>query len=363
MRPWELLLDRFDVRVLVTGSNLFQLDGLGIPVDHVRSPRGLFPRGRAGSAATYLLGDRYIGLSHHLRDADIVHSCEIGTWFSAQAATAKKDLGFKLALTVWETIPWASTWRWPRERRYRRDVMAETDLYLPTSKRAALALRLEGAPAGKIKLCPPGVDLQRFANRAAEATAAAESPLILSAGRLVWEKGHQDVLRAAAVMAQGFDGELPVDGLRVLIVGDGPEGKRLRGYADELGIGDRVEFRRSVPYDEMPGVYASASVLVLASLQRQGWEEQFGMVLTEAMASGLAVITTSSGAIPEVVGGPPAILFPSGDWPSLASALRLRLERSSSNESISWSAEHLSQFSRESAAERVAQAYWQLLGA
>jgi glycosyltransferase involved in cell wall biosynthesis len=136
----------------------------------------------------------------------------------------------------------------------------------------------------------------------------------------------------------------------------------LRGYADELGIGDRVEFRRSVPYDEMPDIYASASVLVLASLQRQGWEEQFGMVLTEAMASGLAVITTSSGAIPEVVGGPPAIMFPSGDWPSLASALRLRLEGSSSNESISWSAEHLSQFSRESAAERVAAAYRQLLG-
>jgi glycosyltransferase involved in cell wall biosynthesis len=87
-----------------------------------------------------------------------------------------------------------------------------------------------------------------------------------------------------------------------------------------------------VPYDEMPQLYAGASALVLASLPRSGcalypgdiprcfWEEQFGLVLAEAMAAGLPIVAAASGAIPEVVGAS-GELFAPGDWQQLARRL------------------------------------------
>src|SRR5690606_17074094 len=122
--------------------------------------------------------------------------------------------------------------------------------------RARQALLLEGVADERIRVCPPGVDLARFG---APGARAATEHVVLSPGRLVWEKGHQDVLRAAALLAR--HGAAP----RVRIVGRGPEEARLRAYADELGIGDRVTIG-AVPYEEMPEVFASASCMVLASL-------------------------------------------------------------------------------------------------
>jgi glycosyltransferase involved in cell wall biosynthesis len=359
LRPWEQLLERYDVTVLVTGANVHDLAGLRIGVQPVASVRDPFPAGRAGSAAAYALGERYRGLAEHLRGAAIVHSAEIGTWFSAQAAALRAALGFRLVLTVWETIPWLDAWRWPRERAYRRRTLPATDRFLPATERAARTLRLEGAAADRITVCPPGIDTARFAG--AGCAAAAREHLVLSAGRLVWEKGHQDVLRAAAAVALGHDGGDPAPTLRVLVIGSGPEEKRLRRHAAELGIADRVEFRAAVPYDEMPGMYARASCLVLASLARPGWEEQFGMVLVEAMSAGLPVITTNSGAIPEVVGGDPAELIGPGDWPGLARALRESVLSRPPGRRVDWPAERLVRFSTGAAARRVGGVYDTLL--
>jgi len=72
-----------------------------------------------------------------------------------------------------------------------------------------------------------------------------------------------------------------------------------------------------VSYDEMPQVYNMADVLALPSYPTMAWQEQFGMVLIEAMACGKPIITTMSGSIPEVVGDA-GILIPSGDYFNLA---------------------------------------------
>ncbi len=138
---------------------------------------------------------------------------------------------------------------------------------------------------------------------------------MLSPGRLVWEKGHQDVIRAVVALNRGLLGPSPP--VRLLIAGSGPDEKRLRRHARELGGDGDIEFRRSVPYDEMPALYRQASAMVLASLPRRGWEEQFGMVLAEALASGTSILAARSGAIPEVV-GQDATLFDPGDWFALA---------------------------------------------
>jgi glycosyltransferase involved in cell wall biosynthesis len=309
LRPWELLADRFDVRVLATGSNAFDLDSLRLPVERVGALRDRLPGGRPGDLGALALGDRYLGLEAALAGADIVHAAEIGVPFSHGPALLKERLGFRLVLTVWETIPFGEAYRRFRGRRQRRETIPQVDLFLAATDRARRALLLEGAADERIEIAPPGIDTARFGS-----PSPPEAHLVLSVGRLVWEKGHQDLLRAlSSLQREGRS-------VRALIVGAGPEEGRLRAHAHDLGLDGSVEWRTSVPYDEMPGVFAQASCFVLASLPTTWWEEQFGMVLAEAAAAGLPIVAAESGAIPEVLQGE-GTLFPPGDWSELARAL------------------------------------------
>ena len=363
LRPWEMLADRFDVRVLVTPSNEYESGRLPVTAEQARALRDRLPSGRAARAAAYALGDRYSDLHEHLSGADIVHAAELHTWFSAQAAALRSRVGFRLVLTVWETIPFLNAYRWPRERRYRQATVPVADLLLPTTERARRTLLLEGVDPARLDVCPPGIDTTRFTaadEPAGSATAVAgDDHLILSPGRLVWEKGHQDVIRAVAALRRGLFGDCPP--VRLLIVGSGPEEKRLRRHAAELGLGDAVQFRATVPYDEMPALYRAASGMVLASLPRRGWEEQFGMVLAEAMASGTPVAAARSGAIAEVV-SPQSDLFEPGDWFDLARLLRDGPLSRPSAQRVVHDSERVERFSLPAAAQRIGRAYDRVLG-
>lgn len=329
LRPWTLLPDRFDVELLRTAANAYETSGTGLREVRVHTRRDRLPGGRVGDLATRAWGDRYTGdaAERAFAEADIVHAEELSYWFSADAARRRAaGARFRLVQTVWETLPLGTTYRNAQAKRWRDDVVANTDLFLAATERARDGLLLEGVPADRIRINPAGVDLERFASR--DAPTPAEH-VILSPGRLVWEKGHHDVLRAVAALHRGLVGE-PLRP-RVLIIGHGPEEARLRAYADELGLGAFVEIR-GVPYDDMPATFASASAMVLASLPsatsqlhvfdlpRAFWEEQFGYVLAEAMAAGLDIVASTSGAIPEVLDGTGSLVAP-GDYMGIARAL------------------------------------------
>jgi glycosyltransferase involved in cell wall biosynthesis len=370
LRPWERLQDRFDVRVMATGSPQYDITGVDIPLTRVRALRDVLPKGIVGDAIALGLRDRVLKPEEAFAGADIVHSEELSLWSPAQAARLKRRLGFKLVLTVWETIPLLEAYRTPHARDFRRDTMAGADLFLASTQRAFDALLLEGVPSERIRLAYPGIDVQRFAGLPPAST---EEHVIVSPGRLEWEKGHQDVLRALAALRRGLV-EAPaavVEHLRVLFVGSGPERDRLERHAAELGVADRVSFT-SVPYDTMPSLFASASGMVLASLPRSGcalypgdvprcfWEEQFGMVIAEAMAAGLPMVLAASGAIPEVA-GPGADYFPPGDWMELARRLASGPLSRPPAARVEHDAERIRAYSTEAAAERLAAAYDELL--
>ncbi len=347
LRPWERLQDEFDVVVLVTGSNVFDLEDLELEVVRVKAVRDLLPGGRAGDLASRVPGDRYRDLEAQLRGADLVHSAELGVWFSGQPAALKRQLGFRLVLTVWETIPFRDTFRAFRGRAYRRAALDAADLFLAATERARRCLLLEGAHAERIVVAPPGVDTERFATAAPEGLT---EHVIVSPGRLVWEKGHYDVIRALTLV------ERPA---RLLLVGAGPEEEQLRRYAAELGVAHRVEIR-AVPHASMPAVFAAASCVVLASLPTPVWEEQFGMVLAEAMAAGTPILASSSGAIPEVL-GPDARLFAPGDWPELARLLDEGPLASQPGTRQRHDPELVARYSLDAAAERLRAAYGSVL--
>jgi glycosyltransferase involved in cell wall biosynthesis len=400
LRPWRELPERFEVAFLLTGSNRFTTPE-GLRPVRARALRDLLPPGPLGEVGASVLGDRYLSADDAFAAADIVHSEELSYWFAAEAARRKRRHGFRLVQTVWETLPLMAAYRNRHARRYRELVLAETDLFLPASERAAQALRLEGVAPERMTVCPPGIDVGRFAadpppaehtaDLAATASglapaehtarsAAASSGLapaehtIVSPGRLVWEKGHHDVLRALAALHRGLvTGE---DGRslrpRLLLVGAGPEERRLREHAAELGLAEVLEIR-SVPYEQMPAIFAGASAMVLASLSSATapyhpldvphafWEEQFGLVLAEALAAGLAILASTSGAIPEVLSGAPVDLVASGDWMGIARALAAGPLSRPPGARVSYPAEVVQRYSTGAAAQRIAAAYDRVL--
>ena len=365
--PWHELDERFEVSYLLTRSNRYAAPP-GLRAQRVRALRDLLPGGMAAEVATAVLGDRYLGVEDAFAGADIVHAEELGFWFAAEAARRKRRHGFRLVQTVWETLPLGVAYRNRQARIYRELVLAETDLFLPATRRAAEALRLEGVEEQRMLVLEPGIDTDRFATAPPPSPPASHT--ILSPGRLVWEKGHQDVLRALAALHRGLvrlpGGEITRP--RLLVVGSGPEQGRLRAYAAELSLEDAVEFT-SLGYEDMPATFAAASAMVLASQSAAGaayhpfdvprsfWEEQFGLVLAEAMASGLAIVATTNGAIPEVLEGARADLVAPGDWMAIARALAAGPLARTPGERVAQPPALVDRYSNRQAARRLAGAY------
>jgi glycosyltransferase involved in cell wall biosynthesis len=373
LRPWLELPEQYEVRALLTRSNHFDTQSQMRFVD-VRSLRGLLPRGRLGDLVTKVVGDRYFAAEEAFAWADVVHAEELSFWFAADAARRRPRSRFRLVQTAWETLPMLASYRNRRARRNRGQVLAHTDLFLPTTERAALTLRLEGVEPERIEVCAPGIDAVRFAS-AAERRETATEHVIVSPGRLAWEKGHQDVLRALALLHRDIVARPDRQPLRprLQIIGAGPEQARLEAYAQELGLSASVEIG-AVAYDDMPDRFAAASAMVLATqasattylpfdIPRAFWEEQFGMVLAEAMASGLSIVTTTSGAVPEVLAGAPATMIAPGDWVGLAHALAEGPLSRPAGERVSYPARIIEHYSTTAAAGRLEAAYRRVLGA
>lgn len=130
-------------------------------------------------------------------------------------------------------------------------------------------------------------------------------------GRFVPEKGV-DLLMDATFALEGD--------WRLRLLGSGPELTSLKAKAESSGFADRIEILDAVPSTEMPNQYHEIDVLVLPSFTKPNWKEQFGRVLVEAMSSGVPVIGSDSGAIPDVI-GEGGIIFPEGDTNALTHAL------------------------------------------
>lgn len=134
---------------------------------------------------------------------------------------------------------------------------------------------------------------------------------VLGVGRLSHYKGFASLLDALARTAEAS----------LVLVGEGEESNRLRAQADRLGIRERVSFLGALEDADLLAAYAAADVLVLPSLDRS---EAFGLVLLEAMRTGLAVIASDipgSGVGQVFEHGKSGLLVAPGDSHDLADAL------------------------------------------
>lgn len=175
--------------------------------------------------------------------------------------------------------------------------------------------------AGKCRVVPLSVDVDRFAAVSPDAAAtvrqrhniAPHDRVVLSVGVLRYYKGLHILLDTMRDM----DATL-------LVVGDGPEREQLEQLAAQYGIADRVRFVGRVADQELPAYYHAADVFVLPSHLRA---EAFGIVLLEAMASGLPVVSTELGTGTSVVNqhGVSGFVVPPADPHALARAIYVLL--------------------------------------
>jgi len=136
-----------------------------------------------------------------------------------------------------------------------------------------------------------GVDISKFGKRyyVANYFGQGDKKVVLFVGRLAEKKGVKYLIEAMS----------DIDALLV-IVGDGPLREELKVQAKILG--DRVKFLGSKTHDELKIIYASADIFVAPSITaKDGDQEGLGLVILEAMASGLAVVASNSGGITTLI--------------------------------------------------------------
>jgi glycosyltransferase involved in cell wall biosynthesis len=133
---------------------------------------------------------------------------------------------------------------------------------------------LDGIPEERWRVVPNGVDPARFRPHPGRAAQA----YLLFVGRLVPYKGLDVLLQALA---------LAPPGIPLLVVGDGPLRSHLEASARRLAVD--VRFLGHVADEELPALYAKASLTVLPSVTRQ---ECFGISLLESMACGTPVVAS-----------------------------------------------------------------------
>jgi glycosyltransferase involved in cell wall biosynthesis len=163
----------------------------------------------------------------------------------------------------------------------------------------------------KTSIIHPGVDSGRFY----PAKNRAEIPRILYVGSLNRSDKHKrfsDLLEACKILQED------IPNLRLSAVGGGDGREMYENLVAEMGIAGSVDFHGRLEGHALPEAYRSAAVFVLPSLS-----ETFGMVITEAMATGLPVVAVNGGGVPTLVeDGKNGILVPPRDPAAIARALK-----------------------------------------
>jgi len=270
------------------------------------------------------------GLGKYATQFDIFHTADPHYYYSYQLAKLRSEHKIKrLIVTSWETIPHNNE-STLQKRKIKKFVQNNADLFLCYTNRAMQCLIEEGIDESKIEVIKLGIDLGKF--KIQNSRPKVDRPLgeklksnskfkrefnILFAGRLVEEKGILDLYEAFKnVLRQKTN----VGRLSLHIIGDGPLKNKLKMMIGHDKLTDLVRIE-SKKYGEMPKAYQEANMFILPSKSTKTWEEQYGMVLIEAMASGLPIIAYDTGAIKEVVGNA-GIYINEGDVSGLAFAIR-----------------------------------------
>jgi colanic acid/amylovoran biosynthesis glycosyltransferase len=192
------------------------------------------------------------------------------------------------------------------------------DLFTALSEEMRRRLIAMGCPADRLIVHPLGVDIEQFSPRP---RIAGRQMQILTIARLVPKKGVEFGLRAvAALIERGVEAQYT-------IVGHGELRAKLESIAQGLGIRGSVRFAGPQPQSAIPRLLHESDVLLAPSVTAaDGDAEGTPVVILEAQAMGVPVVSTMHAGTPEIVGdGKSGVLVAEGDVAALTERLaRLR---------------------------------------
>ena len=239
---------------------------------------------------------------------DLVHAhspalCGIAAWYAARS----RRLPFVYEIrSFWEDAelnPQKSLWkllRYHLGRNLESFVIRRADATVGIARSVLQDLEMRKMLAGKLYHVPNGVDVARFAPRARDIALAAELgltevPTIGFIGTLFPWEGVPWLVRATAELHRI---SAP---FRLLIVGDGAEGAKVRKAIQETGSAGYITFLGRVPNDKVERYYSVMDVLVYPRLRARITEMVTPLKPLEAMALGKAVVGSDVGGIRELI--------------------------------------------------------------
>ena len=263
----------------------------------------------------------------HLREQlsayDVVHdnqSLSYGIWALSRRAptvatihhpiTVDRRWAVRSETSVWRKL---QRWRWYSCIGMQKRVARRLDHLITVSESARCDIAREfRIPAGRLRAVPNGIDTDLFRPLPAIerepdrilVTHSADNPL----------KGLSHLLAAAAEISRTRKH------FKLVVIGAPPKDGEVERRVRQLGIRQRIEFTGRVRDADLVRHYARAAVAVVPSVY-----EGFGLPAGEAMACAVPVVSTTGGALPEVVGDA-GLLVPPADPAALAAAIRRLLD-------------------------------------
>ncbi|MCR4263126.1 MAG: glycosyltransferase [Candidatus Roizmanbacteria bacterium] len=161
---------------------------------------------------------------------------------------------------------------------------------------------LEIYPETPVSIIPMGVDTKQFSPRKKGLHMRKKlnnrgGPILLCIGRLIGVKGFEYAIRSLPYITKEFPET------KLVIVGDGPKRDELINLACELNVDTHTKFIHSIPHTELSRIYASSDICLVPSITdpETGETESQGIVVLEAMASGVPVVASKNGGIPDAI--------------------------------------------------------------
>jgi glycosyltransferase involved in cell wall biosynthesis len=268
-----------------------------------------------------LLGDRRPSLIHAHFGIEGVYALPLALQLKIPLVTTFHGFDATLSTAALLCSP-----AWANYPLFRHRLARQGDLFLCASSFIRDRVLAMGFPEARTRIHYIGVDLQAIRPRGP----SEETPTILHVARLVDVKGTKYLIRALGALARRHADT------QLVIIGDGPLKRPLKGLARSLGLEHRVQFLGALPHEQVLAWMRKAALLALPSVRTStGRIEGLGMVSLEAAATGVPVVGSRVGGIPEgVIDGETGFLVPERDADALAgrvndlfddSATRLRM--------------------------------------
>lgn len=370
LNPWDMqmyepLRTEFDLMALLHPRNRFNTADINIPKYQLSDIKNFIfnPSSVLKSHKKYNFYN--YELRKILKDIDIVHTAELFTNYTNSVCNLKKEYNYKIVSTVWENIPW-KTVHDETSQMIRLSVEKHIDKIIVPTESSRDALLMEGISKEKIVQIFPGFNLEKFKLNKADnylkndLKISEEDFVILYIGRMVYQKGIFDILAAAKLLLH--DKELHNRNLKFIMIGNGKELKTVRNLLNAYNILENFILIEKVDYGRITDYYNIADAFICPSIPEKNWQEQFGMVFAESMASGVVPVGTKTGAIPEVIGNAGLLALPANYFDLAAKIKNLIIDKKLRNELINNGIKRVEQeFNYKKQAEKLSAVYCNIL--